>query len=96
MNNEQFSYSAKWSTKLIWLALKLFNVGWGTDEKKVISVIAHRDAAQRQQSQQAYEELYKEKLSKRLESELTGQFEVLYTTNLFFQVKLVCSQSPHY
>ncbi|PKU66071.1 annexin-like protein RJ4 [Dendrobium catenatum] len=49
--------------------------GWGTDEKKVISVIAHRDAAQRQQIQQAYEELYKEKLSKRLESELTGQFE---------------------
>ncbi|XP_020586843.1 annexin-like protein RJ4 [Phalaenopsis equestris] len=49
--------------------------GWGTDEKKVINILGHRDAAHRQQIQQSYEELYKEKLSKRLESELKGHFE---------------------
>ncbi|PKA54390.1 Annexin-like protein RJ4 [Apostasia shenzhenica] len=49
--------------------------GWGTDEKAVISVLAHRDAAHRQQIQQAYEDLYKENFIKRLESEISGDFE---------------------
>jgi len=50
--------------------------GWGTDEKGVIEVIAHRDATQRKLIRLAYEELYNENLIKRLESELSGDFEV--------------------
>ncbi|KAJ6790745.1 annexin-like protein RJ4 [Iris pallida] len=49
--------------------------GWGTDEKTVIGVLAHRDAAQRLQIRLAYEELYEENLIKRLESEIHGDFE---------------------
>ncbi|KAG0464624.1 hypothetical protein HPP92_018788 [Vanilla planifolia] len=49
--------------------------GWGTDEKTVISILAHRDATQRLQIMNTYEELYKENLIKRLESELSGDFE---------------------
>nr|CAD1821950.1 unnamed protein product [Ananas comosus var. bracteatus] len=49
--------------------------GWGTDEKAVIAVLAHRDAAQRKQIALAYEEKYNENLIKRLESELSGDFE---------------------
>ncbi|KAK1277666.1 hypothetical protein QJS04_geneDACA016580 [Acorus gramineus] len=49
--------------------------GWGTDEKAVISVLAHRDATQRKQIRLAYEDLYKEDLLKRLESEISGDFE---------------------
>ncbi|KAK9125090.1 hypothetical protein Scep_013936 [Stephania cephalantha] len=49
--------------------------GWGTDEKTLISVLAHRNAAQRKQIKQAYEELYGENLIKRLETEISGNFE---------------------
>ncbi|GMI80317.1 ANNEXIN 8, annexin 8 [Hibiscus trionum] len=49
--------------------------GWGTDEKAIISVLGHRDAAQRKQIRLAYEDLYQEDLIKRLESELSGDFE---------------------
>lgn len=49
--------------------------GWGTDEKALISVLAHRNAAQRKQIRQAYWDLYQEDLIKRLESELSGDFE---------------------
>ncbi|XP_050235350.1 annexin-like protein RJ4 isoform X2 [Mercurialis annua] len=49
--------------------------GWGTNEKAVISVLGHRNAAQRKQIRQAYWDLYQEDLVKRLESELTGDFE---------------------
>ncbi|XVF82024.1 hypothetical protein PTKIN_Ptkin16aG0009700 [Pterospermum kingtungense] len=49
--------------------------GWGTDEKAIISILGHRNAAQRKQIRLAYEELYQEDLIKRLESELTGDFE---------------------
>ncbi|KAK1319875.1 hypothetical protein QJS10_CPB04g00377 [Acorus calamus] len=49
--------------------------GWGTNEKAVITVLAHRNATQRKQISQAYEELYKEDLLKRLESELSGDLE---------------------
>ncbi|BFG20410.1 hypothetical protein CerSpe_066840 [Prunus speciosa] len=49
--------------------------GWGTDEKAVISILGHRNAAQRYEIRLAYEELYHEDLIKRLESELSGDFE---------------------
>ncbi|KAJ0978129.1 hypothetical protein J5N97_013603 [Dioscorea zingiberensis] len=49
--------------------------GWGTDEKAVISILAHRNADQRKEIMATYEELYKENLIKRLESETSGHFE---------------------
>ncbi|KAL3719127.1 hypothetical protein ACJRO7_004128 [Eucalyptus globulus] len=49
--------------------------GWGTNEKLIIKVLGHRNAAQRKQIRQAYEQLYEEDLVKRLESELSGDFE---------------------
>ncbi|MBA0780501.1 hypothetical protein Gotri_004594, partial [Gossypium trilobum] len=48
---------------------------WGTDEKAIISVLGHRNAVQRKQIRLAYEDLYQEDLIKRLESELSGDFE---------------------
>ncbi|KAG6474194.1 hypothetical protein ZIOFF_068118 [Zingiber officinale] len=49
--------------------------GWGTNEKTLINILAHRNATQRKQIQLAYEELYNESLTKKLESELKGNFE---------------------
>ncbi|KAK0574672.1 hypothetical protein LWI29_027111 [Acer saccharum] len=49
--------------------------GWGTNEKAIISILGHRTAAQRQHIRLAYQELYQEDLVKRLESELSGDFE---------------------
>ncbi|GMI70176.1 ANNEXIN 8, annexin 8 [Hibiscus trionum] len=49
--------------------------GWGTDEKAIIDVLGRRNAAQRRQIRFAYQELYKEDLVRRLERELTGDFE---------------------
>ncbi|KAL9298371.1 hypothetical protein ACSQ67_024267 [Phaseolus vulgaris] len=49
--------------------------GWGTDEKTVIAILGHRNVYQRQQIRKIYEEIYQEELLKRLESELTGDFE---------------------
>ncbi|KAJ7982328.1 Annexin [Quillaja saponaria] len=49
--------------------------GWGTDEKAIISILGHRYSYQRKQIRQAYEELYQEDLIRRLESELSGDFE---------------------
>ncbi|GAV85212.1 LOW QUALITY PROTEIN: Annexin domain-containing protein, partial [Cephalotus follicularis] len=47
----------------------------GTDEKAIINVLAHRNATQRQQIMTAYNDIYHEDLVKRLESELSGDFE---------------------
>ncbi|XP_031260979.1 annexin-like protein RJ4 [Pistacia vera] len=49
--------------------------GWGTDEKGIISILGHRTAEQRQQIRIAYQDLHQEDLVKRLESELSGDFE---------------------
>lgn len=57
--------------------------GWGTNEKLIVKVLGHRNAAQRKQIRQAYEQLYEEDLVKRLESELSGDFEkAVYRWNL--------------
>ncbi|KAJ9557931.1 hypothetical protein OSB04_012545 [Centaurea solstitialis] len=57
--------------------------GWGTDEKTVISILGHRNAIQRKLIREAYHELYQEDLVKRLEHELSGDFErAVYRWNL--------------
>jgi annexin D len=53
--------------------------GWGTDEQAVIGILAHRDATQREQIALEYEHKYGESLVQRLQSELTGDFEVPIT-----------------
>ncbi|KAL3829789.1 hypothetical protein ACJIZ3_018591 [Penstemon smallii] len=56
-------------------ALRKAFQGWGTDEKAIISILGHRNPIQRKLIRQAYEGLYEEDLVKRLESELSGDFE---------------------
>ncbi|XP_010268092.1 PREDICTED: annexin D1 [Nelumbo nucifera] len=51
--------------------------GWGTNEKLIISILAHRNAAQRKIIRQTYAEKYGEDLLKSLERELTSDFEIV-------------------
>jgi hypothetical protein len=50
--------------------------GWGTNEKLIISILAHRDAAQRRAIRAAYAEAYGEELLRALNDEIHGKFEV--------------------
>ncbi|KAI5324618.1 hypothetical protein PRUPE_6G186600 [Prunus persica] len=49
--------------------------GWGTNEALIISILTHRNAAQRKLIQQAYAETYGEELLKSLDKELSSEFE---------------------
>jgi len=49
--------------------------GWGADNKAIVAILGHRNVHQRQQIRKAYEELFEEDLIKRLESEISGDFE---------------------
>ncbi|KAF3794213.1 Annexin A5 [Nymphaea thermarum] len=49
--------------------------GWGTNEKLIISILGHRNAAQLKLIQNAYFELYGESLLKDIKKELTKEFE---------------------
>ncbi|GFY96418.1 annexin 7 [Actinidia rufa] len=49
--------------------------GWGTNEELIISILAHRNAAQRKSIRQTYAETYEEDLLKALDKELTNDFE---------------------
>ncbi|XP_057975500.1 annexin Gh1-like [Malania oleifera] len=49
--------------------------GWGTNEGLIISILAHRNAAQRELIRQTYAATYGEDLLKALEKELTSDFE---------------------
>ncbi|XP_020230830.1 annexin D8 [Cajanus cajan] len=49
--------------------------GLGTDETTLISILAHRDVAQRKLVRLAYEEIYHEDLIQQLKSELSGSFQ---------------------
>lgn len=51
--------------------------GWGTNEDLIISILAHRNAAQRKSIRQTYAETYKEDLLKALDKELSHDFERL-------------------
>ncbi|KAF6149131.1 hypothetical protein GIB67_025987, partial [Kingdonia uniflora] len=48
---------------------------WGTNEKLIISILAHRNAAQRNLIRKTYAETYGEDLLKSLEKELSNDFE---------------------
>ncbi|XP_057512536.1 annexin D3-like [Actinidia eriantha] len=47
---------------------------FGTDEKGIISVLGHRNASQRREIRETYQQLYSESLIDRLHSELSGDF----------------------
>ncbi|KAA8528269.1 hypothetical protein F0562_035480 [Nyssa sinensis] len=49
--------------------------GWGTNEGLIISILAHRNAAQRKLIRQTYAETYGEDLLKALDKELSNDFE---------------------
>ncbi|OIW16593.1 hypothetical protein TanjilG_02799 [Lupinus angustifolius] len=51
--------------------------GWGTNEGLIISILAHRNAAQRKLIRETYHETYGEDLLKALDKELTSDFERL-------------------
>ncbi|KAL7208301.1 hypothetical protein ACSBR1_030121 [Camellia fascicularis] len=51
--------------------------GWGTNEDLIISILAHRNAAQRKSIRQTYAETYNEDLLKALDKELSNDFERL-------------------
>ncbi|GAU31590.1 hypothetical protein TSUD_54130 [Trifolium subterraneum] len=68
------NHSPKEDADALWKAVK----GWGTDEIAIIAIMGHRNVAQRQQIRQAYHDIYQEDLIKRIESELSGNFEVRY------------------
>lgn len=68
-------------------------VGWGADGKAIIAILGHRNATQRTQIREAYHNLFQEDLIKRLESELSGDFEVHKTgthnfTNVSYEIFL--------
>ncbi|XP_027332099.1 annexin D1-like isoform X2 [Abrus precatorius] len=51
--------------------------GWGTNEGLIISILGHRNAAQRKLIRETYAETYGEDLLKVLDKELTSDFERL-------------------
>ncbi|CAI9102837.1 OLC1v1001185C2 [Oldenlandia corymbosa var. corymbosa] len=56
-------------------ALRKAFQGWGTNEKAIVSILGHRNAVQTKLIRKTYEDMYAEDLVKRLESELSGDFE---------------------
>lgn len=79
-NNSIYSHDRPCELFHLWL----HSSGWGTDEQAVISILAHRDASQRKQIALEYEHKYSESLIQRLQSELSGDFEVLKRAFFFF------------
>jgi very-short-patch-repair endonuclease len=57
--------------------------GWGTNEKLIIDILAHRDAAQRRAIRAAYAETYGEELLRALNDEIHGKFEVSNAINAY-------------
>ncbi|XP_020090523.1 annexin D1-like [Ananas comosus] len=49
--------------------------GWGTNEALIISILAHRNAAQRRAIRETYAQIYGEELLKSLDDEISGDFE---------------------
>lgn len=59
-------------------------LGWGTDEKRVIWILGHRNVEQRKKIRDAYQQLYNKLLIDALKSELSGHFGVCISYTIFF------------
>lgn len=55
---------------------RAFVSGWGTNEALIISILGHRDAAQRRAIRRAYADTYGEELLRSITDEISGDFEV--------------------
>ena len=60
---------------VIWLVGFHFS-GWGTDEKAIIKVLGPRNASQRKNIRETFQQLYNKSLIDELVSELSGDFRV--------------------
>ncbi|CAM8970020.1 unnamed protein product [Rhodiola kirilowii] len=56
------------------LSLKKAFKGWGTDEEGVVKLLGRRNASQRKQIRDAYQELYKASIIDHIRDELSGDF----------------------
>lgn len=65
------NFNAETDAKTLRDAMK----GFGTDEKAIISVVAYRSNAQRQQIKEKFKSMYGKDLIKELKGELSGHFE---------------------
>ena len=63
--------------------------GWGTNEGLIISILGHRNAAQRKLIRQTYAETFGEDLLKALEKELTNDFEVSFGLHFLFGLRRI-------
>ncbi|KAM5551888.1 hypothetical protein ABKV19_026644 [Rosa sericea] len=59
------------NVKYLSILASIVGLRWGTDEKAIICLLGHRNAAQRKEIRVVYEQLYQEDIIKRLESELS-------------------------
>lgn len=59
------------------------STGWGTNEALIISILAHRNASQRRLIRSTYAQIYGEELLKSLNDEISGDFEVFFSSHLF-------------
>jgi hypothetical protein len=50
--------------------------GWGTNEALIVSILGHRDAAQRRAIRKAYADTYGQELLRSITDEISGDFEV--------------------
>jgi actin-like ATPase involved in cell morphogenesis len=53
-------------------------IGWGTDERAIISILGHINAIQRKLIRMACEEIYQEDLIKQLKSNFQGTSRLIY------------------
>lgn len=69
--------------------------GWGTNEELIISILAHRNAAQRKSIRQTYAQTYEEDLLKALDKELTNDFEVCSCalTQVAYMAIILCERT---
>ncbi|KAK1258267.1 Annexin D2 [Acorus gramineus] len=66
---------------------------WGTNEKLIISILAHRKEAQRRLIRKCYSETYCEDLLKCLEKELSNDFETPLSMMPYWQMKVQGSEA---
>lgn len=67
--------STIWLSNFLWFFC-VFYAGNGEEEKLLIRILGHRNATQRKQIREMYQQLYNENLIDRINSEIFGDFKV--------------------